>query len=541
MGVSSSSNNPVKSTLNQLTQNDYSHDTSFWSNLHDHSSELSVGGLLWYPSIMHQIAQKYPKNLVKLMTFCDSYIKAIPDKGTIKTNDDKALICNKLSMACQVFTCASSVILTSQSYSSLINTIKPSIPVFQADILKYFKTGYLSGIDENGKIGNQSNFIQIRNVIVHSLLCTVNLSYFSRFIENPPMLESSIPDFPTTLFYNMLCSLEDKDPDQITLLNNSVALSAKMNPGIVQAIQMIDPHLLANFFELNHIDQYSLTFLFQCLLNNKPFIKEIASSGRSNLLIFKILNYSQLKVESVGISFMHTLAACSIQLILEEKDAAYQLNDNFALEFTSKFQPQQGTFADVLIEVLFNTCNSSSLIPIFTEIFKLISPYVSQLSVFVSVKLIDVLQNILQGINHENKNYSAQQLLEAFATIIQRTDGNDYFRIIIAQRTATFQFLKTMKSLQSSAINVIQKYLNAIRQIVLKMHSQKVDLSEINKAVLDINIEELFPNVVEFSVEPFTFTGRIESAWSEWCEVLFLQCFKAEFDLIKQYDANSTR
>ncbi|OHS98670.1 hypothetical protein TRFO_34894 [Tritrichomonas foetus] len=531
-----SSINPVESTLSQLAQADYSQNTSFWNDLLNSYSNFP-DSIQWYPSTLHQIAQKYPSNMVKLITFCNTFIENLrmtdPSKITKSTFD-------QLCLTCQIFTSSCSVILTSQGYSSLITTIRPQISIFQNGLPKCLCIAHLTGLSEEGQNIMQEGFIKARYDIIHALLCTINLNYFTRFIENPPFLEISLPEFPANIFFKMSCELKDINPDHYSLFKNCIALSAKLQPNITEAISAIDSNILQKFFIESHIDQYFLTFLFQCLLNNKKSVKKLIKENKTNILIFKILNFAQLKLEAVGISFMHTLSACSIQLILEEPEAVTLLNQNFALEFTSKFQPQQGTFADVLIEVLFGICNSNSLIPTFSEIFKLIAPRVTQLSVFCSMKIIDVFQ-LIQTMNFDQKIYATEQLMEAFAIILQRREGNEYFRMIMAQRTATFQFMNKLKSVKSSAIEIIQKYLAVVRGIILKMNSKKVDLSEINSSILSVDVESIFPKVVHFDVNPFSLSGRIEGSWTEWCEVLFLQCFKAEFDVIKQYDASSSK
>lgn len=533
MGTSYSIN-PLQQSLSELEQFDYSQDPAFWSNLLQQIPS-DFRSHYWYPDIIYRIAKKQPANIIKLISFCGSFI------DNIKNSEITPLTFNQLTVASQIFTCSCSVVLSTQSFSAIVPKIRIYIRNYLYSATKCLLIPQLTGITEfSSKPTDKSDqFIRARYDILHSLLCLANLNYFTRFIENPPLLELTIPDFPGSEIFKMLSELSDTSEKEMDLLKNCVALTAKIGPQNAESIGSINHDNLLDFFLKVRIDQYYLTFLLQSAYHNKQFVN--CMHEKSKDILFKILNYAQMTLEKGGISFIHTIAANTIQIILENDECLSYMNDPFEYEFTTKFQPQQGnqlTFADALIEVLFNICNTSSLLPIFASIVEMISLKVTQLSVFCSVKTLDVFTNLSQTQNEDdtNKIWAVQCLLESFANIVQRPQGNDFFRVIIAQRTAAFQFAKKVRSINSPALEIVLKYLATIREKILKENMSKIDIFEINDVVLNIDVKSIFPTPLLFQPKPFT-SAHIEKAWLEWCEVFFLQSFKPELDAMKQLEA----
>ena len=157
-----------------------------------------------------------------------------------------------------------------------------------------------------------------------------------------------------------------------------------------------------------------------------------------------------------------------------------------------------------------------------------------------SIELFSISsQNLTK--DDSNKIFLTESFLEAFANILQRPDQNEYFRIVMAQQAGSFMFLKQVTALESPAIDIITKYLAAIRQKVLKINRTKVDIAGIDNIVRNLDTKEIFPEVLKFEVPKLKFDGKLESSWSEWSEVLFLQCFRTELERIKQNDLPSAR
>ncbi|KAK8889971.1 hypothetical protein M9Y10_034728 [Tritrichomonas musculus] len=539
MGSSSSSLTGFQQCLNQLSQNDYSDDPNFWKEIFQQTTDLN-DAILWYPNLLSKIATNQPGNMIKLISVC------VYNIDNICTDESKISVsAQQLNILCQVFTSSCSVVLSNQQFSSLFQSVKTLITSFLISAIKCLNIQNLTGMSSTSKSTNKSiRYIKARYDLIHALLCSVNFNYFTRFIENPPLLELSIPDFPSPFFFKMLCELSDKVEVESTLFKNCIALSTKFGSQISSSITSVDPMIFYKYFINNNFDQYGLILFFQCSLYNKQFIEQMFEN--STLFLFKILNFSMLRLEEGGISFIHTITVNTIQLILENKNSLSHMNDQFNYKFTTKFQPQQSerlTFTDVTIEVLFNICNSPSLIPNFTQVFKQLSLNVKELSLFCSMKSIELFSISSQNLTKDdsNKIFLTESFLEAFANILQRPDQNEYFRIVMAQQAGSFMFLKQVTALESPAIDIITKYLAAIRQKVLKINRTKVDIAGIDNIVRNLDTKEIFPEVLKFEVPKLKFDGKLESSWSEWSEVLFLQCFRTELERIKQNDLPSAR
>lgn len=532
MGASSSLTG-FQQCLNQLSQNDYSEDENFWKGLFQQANDLN-DTILWYPNLLNKIATKQPANMIKLISVCVYNIEKI------NVNEPKNLqITNQLNILCQVFTSSCSTVLSNQQYSSLFPSIRPYITNFLVSASKCLSIQNLTGIASVLKPTNKSSkCIRATYDLIHALLCTLNFNYFTKFIDNPPLLELTIPDFPNPIFFRMICELSDKNETESILFKNCIALLTKLGSHISNSLSSIDPMILYKYFVNSKFDQYVIIFFFQCSLYNKYFIEQI--SENSKLFLYKILDFSMIKLEESGISFIHAVAANSIQLILENKETLSHMNDQFIYKFTTRFQPQGEnlSFADAIIEVLFNICNSPSLIPNFTQVFKQLSLHIKLLSLFCSMKTIELFSITTQNLTKDdsNKIFLAENFLEAFANILQRSDTNEYFRIVMAQQSGSFMFLKQVTSLESPAINIITKYLTAIRERILKTNLSKVDIGEIDNVVRNIDTKSIFGQVSLFEVPKLKLNGKLESSWAEWAEVLFLQCFRTELEIIKQND-----
>lgn len=537
MGASSSLTG-FQQCLNQLSQDDYSDDENFWKSIFQQANDLN-DTILWYPNLLNKIATKQPANMIKLISVC------VYNVDSINVDSTKIPpIANQLNILCQVFTSSCSVVLSNQQYSSLFSNIRPYIANFLLSASKCLNIPNLTGISNSSKQTNKNpKYIKARYDLIHSMLCTLNFNYFTKFIENPPLLELSIPDFPNISFYRMICELSDKNEMESILFKNCIAMLTKLGSQISNSLSSLDPTIFYKFFVNNPFDQYIIIFFFQCSLYNKNFIDQI--SENSKLFLYKILNFSMVKLEESGISFIHAATANSIQLILENKGTLAQMNDPFNYKFTTRFQPQGEnlTFTDAIIEVLFNICNSPSLILNFTQIFKQLSLHVKLLSLFCSIKTIDLFSIGSQNLTKDdgNKIILTENFLEAFANIIQRTDGNEYFRIVMAQQAGSFMFLKKVTSLESPAINIIYKYLAAIREKIFLKNPSKVDIGEIDNVVRSLDIKSIFQKELLFEVPKLKLDGKLESSWAEWAEVLFLQCFRTELERVKQNDLPSAR
>lgn len=537
MGASSSLTG-FQQCLNQLSQDDYSEDENFWKAIFQQANDLN-DTILWYPNSLNKIAAKQPANMIKLISACVYNIDSISLDGS-----KVPPIASQLNILCQVFTSSCSVVLSNQQYSSLFPSIRPYVSNFLISSSKCLNVQNLTGISSLLKQTNKnSKCIKARYDLIHAMLCTLNINYFTKFIDNPPLLELSIPDFPNLSFFRMICELSDKNEMESILFKNCIALLVKLGSQISNSLSTIDPMLLYKYFLNNRFNQYAIIFFFQCSLYNKNFIEQM--NENSKLFLFKILNFSMIKLEESGISFIHAITTNTIQLILENKNNIALMNDPLDNKFTTRFQPQGEnlTYADAIVEVLFNICNSPSLIFNFTQIFKQLSLHVKLLSLFCSMKSVELFSIGSQNLTKDDRNkiVLTENFLESFANIIQRPDGNDYFRIVMAQQAGSFMFLKQVTSLESPAINIITKYLAAIRERILKISPSKVDIGEIDNVVRNLDTNSIFPKILLFEVPKLKLNGKLESSWAEWAEVLFLQCFRTELDIIRQTDLPSAR
>ncbi|KAK8894417.1 hypothetical protein M9Y10_022851 [Tritrichomonas musculus] len=448
--------------------------------------------------------------------------------------------------------------------SSQINPIFASMQLHEGHVVNsmisclsncMFKAGLT--LENEEKDWNQStvNYKSLnisRRDIIHCIYFLNSLDYFLPEKMDPkPHFLIEMPEFPFTDFLKSMCIVATKyhlnsyqninENETFSLLQNCLGFIIQLfnSEPLATAFSQVDPLILLQAFILKDTPEAqllfhpsdllaneTLTFLYTALCYQPNLSLIIANEGLANKFIFTLIEALQLTFESVGVCYLHSIIISTILLLVSDETIASLLNNPFNQNFVkSQFRPHSGSYADVLLEVLFNLCDSSSynFAPAVAAVFQMIVPQVQSFSIFTAEKIINLFDNAIKAENQK----LIELLLEAFAEIVQNKINNENLvPTMIIKNASLFQNLKENEKFEFStnSLDIIFTFISYIND---KLSNENLDI----KAILESpDVSKIFTNVVSFMKHPQILNEEITASWTEWSLISFKKSFEKEFE-----------
>ena len=378
-------------------------------------------------------------------------------------------------------------------------------------------------------MGKESLFDDIGARLVQALLRMLNLGYFTRFHEHGLEIEADAPGFPGVFFVNKTFQLLLREKQHVQF-HAHVALLTRLGertwPWFAEAEYGPYVERLADT-----MDRCVATVLLLAVMNSKAMIEALCDTGMICKVMMALVNYGKRARTSDGVYFGISIVVECVHILVQNGRVAQSLNTHYPEHQTGD---SDCTYADIIIEALFELCNSESLERAFAAIFLAMSRHLRSLSAFVSRKILDVLQIFSQE-KTEEKVTNTTMLLQGLAMLIQKPEIDRMLAFVMAQRTAIFVSLKGRSEMYSEPLGIIMTYLMAVRSEVLKSKIPAVTVEEMAKVVASINIGQ-FPTPTKFSPAPFDFHERLGGTWGTWSEVLYSSSDKFFISLLQVKD-----
>ena len=367
-------------------------------------------------------------------------------------------------------------------------------------------------------MGKEGLFDDVGLRLVQALLRMLNLGYFTRFHEHGLEIEADAPGFPGVFFVNKTFQLLLREKQNAPSLefHAHVALLTRLGerawPWFAEADYEPYVKRLADT-----MDRCVATVLLLAVMNSKKMIEALCDTGMICKVMMALVNYGKRARTSDGVYFGISIVVEYVHILVQNGRVVQSLNALYPEQ-----QPGNSdcTYADIIIEALFDLCNSESLERAFAAIFLALSHHLRSLSAFVSRKILDVLQIFSQETTEE-KVANTTMLLQGLAMLIQKPEIDRMLAFVMAQRTAIFVSMKGRSEMYNEPLAIIMTYLTAVRSEVLKSKIPAVTVEEMAKVVASINIAQLFPTPTRFSPVPFDFHERLSGTWDTWSEVLY--------------------
>lgn len=398
-----------------------------------------------------------------------------------------------------------------------------------------------------------------RRDIIHSIYFMNSLDCFlPDEMEPKPHFQVEMTEFPFDSFIMSTCKVAAKyhmnsyqnitENETSSLLLNCYGLLMRLynTEPLAISFSRIEPSILIQAFILNNFQEApllfqpldpfaneSLTFLYMTLFYQPSFSYIISSLGYSNKFIKTLIEASQITYEQIGISYFHSIIISSILMIVADETACSFLDQPFNEYLKCKFQPKSGSYADVLLESLFNIVESSSsnLLYAFAAVFQMISPHVHFLSSLTAEK---IKQLFTDGIKSENKKL-VRFLLESFAEIVQKKNsGRNMVLVMIISNSSLFENLKTNDkfTFENNSLDIILTFISAINDRLKKSNIENPDYNNIKDILESFDQSKIFTKVVSFMKHPQILNDEIAASWTEWANLPFQKAFEIELGRI---------
>lgn len=396
-----------------------------------------------------------------------------------------------------------------------------------------------------------------RRDIIHSIYFMNSLNFFLPEEMDPkPIFQIDMTEFPFDAFIISTCIVASKyhmnsyqnvtENETSSLLLNCYGLLMRLynTEPLAISFSRITPSALIQAFILGDIQgapllfqpfdplaNESLTFLYMTLFYQPNFSYTISSLGFSNNFIRTLIEALQVTYEQIGICYFHSIIISSILMIVADETACSFLDQPFNESLKCKFQPNSGTYADVLLESLFNITESSSsnLVHAFAAIFQMIAPHIRLLSALSAEKLRNLFTNAIQS---ENKKL-VQFLLEAFAEIVQtKNDSKNMVLVMIISNQSLFENLKQNEkfTIENNSLEIILTFISTINDELKKSNIQNKDINSIKTILDNFDPSKIFTNPVSFMKHPQILNDEIAASWNEWADLPFKKSFEKELN-----------
>ena len=276
-----------------------------------------------------------------------------------------------------------------------------------------------------------------------------------------------------------------------------------------------------------------VSLLYTVLARYPAYEKFIDINNLAPRYIASLLFLFQQRMETSSITFFHSIILLLISQLTSNLQSLLALNESFVSNFTTKYRPHRGTYADLIIEIITNPGMSdfvaaAPLIPLSVGIIENLSSTTVRLSFFSANRIFSYLSKFFSTKLAEKTEFVtpiSQLLIAIFQFIRFHTIGNQSIILYGLDKKSIIYGLS-----QSS----VEKWNTVAKSISTILEASDLPIRTKNQAEREKTLQNALSSVLsEFNDPPvasnsFTMSKEIEVVWYDWFRVLFWQLFPEE-------------
>jgi hypothetical protein len=190
---------------------------------------------------------------------------------------------------------------------------------------------------------------------------------------------------------------------------------------------------------------------------------------------------------------------------------------------------ENGSYGDLLMDVLVTICCQESLWPSLACIFHMVSPHVSSFSLSIAVKVVALFKTIIT-----RQRLLAPLILEGFASVVQQADNADNgFVLVLVQRSTWLKKLKLPDQRSTKALAILKAFLKSATKAMKATKRTQFMSWELPGILRNVRVPEGERHT--FAKSPHSFGGEMEETWTEWTSILFVRSFKDEMQELRAF------
>ena len=300
---------------------------------------------------------------------------------------------------------------------------------------------------------------------------------------------------------------------------------------------VIESSINSSFSErVLEIAEQIVSLLYTVIVRYPAYEKFIAINNLAPRYIASLLILFQHRMESSTITFFHSIVLLIISHLTTDLQSLIALNDSFASNFTTRYRPHRGTYADLIIEIITNPSvadfrNAAPLSPLAVGIIENLSSTTVHLSFFSANRIFSYLTKFFTTKIAEQSEYTATigKLLNAVFQFVRfHLLGNQVIILYALERQ------KIINGLSQSNVEVWRKPAKMLRSILeaadlpIRIKNERERSTVLQNALSPILSDFTDPPVEQ---NAYSMSKDIEIVWYDWFRVMFWQLFPedAEF------------
>jgi len=277
-----------------------------------------------------------------------------------------------------------------------------------------------------------------------------------------------------------------------------------------------------------------ISFLYQTATSQPDLVKLIAEGGYSNPFLFHLLLVAQVSYERVGFIYLHSLILALVLVLVNNPKIAQATSEPCSRALDSEYKVQ-GSYADLVLNIVLNICDSEPFWPSFGCIFHVIAPYVSSVTRQTAARVLELFESVM-----EKQKALVPLFIEAFASVVQRQENADNgFVVAIMQKHAIFKKLDGEDPKLAKALSIVRAYLRLAARAIKNTKKSQLLPPEMAEILAKVHLDG--SEQVQFAKHTHVFGGEIEHTWGEWALMLFARAFREEMRRLQalqaEYDA----
>jgi hypothetical protein len=260
----------------------------------------------------------------------------------------------------------------------------------------------------------------------------------------------------------------------------------------------------------------------------------IGEQNYSNLYVFYLLSAAQSNYEKLGFCYLHSIILSVLLIFVANPVIASKLSHKCTRVLETRYKVA-GSYADLLINVVLNICDSDPFWPSFGCIFQMIAPHVGDVLLSTALRVIGVFEMVLS-----KQKLLVPLFLEGFAGVVQR-DENAANAILVAlvRKHLLFKKLDAEDPRMARPLGIIRSFLRVATRAIKATKKAQLCAAEMAEVLADVHLE--VDEVIEFPKHPHVYRGDMEQTWGEWATLLFVKAFRDEISKMQalqtEYDA----
>ncbi|OHS93998.1 hypothetical protein TRFO_11494 [Tritrichomonas foetus] len=307
--------------------------------------------------------------------------------------------------------------------------------------------------------------------------------------------------------------------------------------------KLVSPMFRGSVFAFNPkspISNLEISYIFMIMIGNKRVLPELTNNSLYvKLIIEYLLNLSQQKLETEGVSYIHSIILTTLLLILQSLNDFRFLNTEHDIEIDEENDISnygvndevKPCFADFIINALLDFCNRDSFLPSFICVLHLLAPAIKKLTLTTASRIFDLFE--------KSQNDVRKLLIDIFATVVQLPRKHSSLKAFIILKCAYFKVENAIET-EKEQILIINKFLLVARKRLMKRFEQtKLDVQSIEQVMRTMKLKKHFPQPKSFLKKPKATGVEITRTWKEWAGLLVQMASPEEFKTLKKITAKS--